>query len=79
MKTDWLKGHTDKAARKKEVLRYRNAFDELRKILERDFKKKESVRDYGEPGWVERQIAVNEYNALIDELLSLIDLKDDHT
>lgn len=79
MKTNWLKGHTDKEARKKEVQRYRPALEELREILERDFVKKEAVRDYDVPGWVERQIAVNEYNALLDELLSLIDLKDDQT
>lgn len=79
MKTNWLKGYNDKNKRKKEVLRYRPALEDLKEILERDFVKKEAVRDYGEPGWVERQIAVNEYNALIDELLSLIDLKDDRT
>ena len=77
MKTNWLKGHADKKKRKDEVLRYRPALSDLKEILERDFVKKESVRDYDQPGWAERQIAVNEYNALIDELLSLIDLKDD--
>lgn len=74
MQAIWLKGHKDREARKKEVLSYRNAFEDLKEILEREFKKKASVRDYGEAGWANQQIAVNEYNAVLEDLLTLIKL-----
>lgn len=76
MKAVWLKGLKGEARekRKQEVLAYRNAFDELRYILERDYKKKESVRDYDSPNWEYRQVAVNEYNQVLDDLLKLITL-----
>lgn len=74
----WFKGHKDKEARKKEVLSYRNAFDDLREILEQQYKKKPSVRDYGDPGWQQKQIAVNEYNAVLDDLLNLINVDKDN-
>lgn len=73
MHTAWLKYKRDKEERRKEVLGYRNAFDDLREVLERSFKKKEAVRDYG-PGWAEKQIAVNEYNAALDDVISLINI-----
>lgn len=75
MNSLWLKGHKDRDKRKQQVLNYRNAFDDLLEILERDFKKKEAVRDY-EPGWEYKQIATNEYNACLDEILKLINLKE---
>jgi len=56
---------------KEEVLAFRNAFDALKQILEADFVKKEAVRDYS-PGWEYKQIAVNEYNAAIDEVTKLL-------
>lgn len=71
MQAIWLKGHKDKEARKKEILSYKNAFDELKLILEREIKCKPSVRDYS-PGWAEKQIAVNEYNSALDDLIKLI-------
>jgi hypothetical protein len=50
----------------------------LQDVIEQTLYKKESVRDYG-PGWAEKQIAVNEYNAALDDLLRLIDLnRKDH-
>jgi len=73
MQAVWFKGHKDKEARRKEVLSYQNAFDELSIILEQNYRKKESVRDYS-PGWEHKQIAVNEYNAVIDEILTLLKL-----
>ena len=74
MKSIWLKGlkGQDKDKRKAEVLGYRNAFDDLKEILEQDFKKKESVRDYEVPNWELRQVAVNEYNQVLDDMLKLI-------
>lgn len=76
MQSVWLKGLAgkDKEQRKSEVLGYRNAFDALREILEQSYRKKESVRDYDAPNWELRQIAANEYNAVIDDILKLIDL-----
>ena len=75
MHTAWFKGTKDKEQRKKEVLGYRNAFDALKEILERDFKKKENVREYSDPQWVHKQIAVNEYNQALDDLLKLITIE----
>lgn len=75
MQAVWLRGVKDseREYRKKEILSYRNAFDDLREILEQHYVRKEAVRDYS-PGWEYKQIAVNEYNAALDDLLNLIDL-----
>lgn len=75
MQAVWLKGlkAEERERRKKEVLAYRNAFDDLREILEQHYLRREAVRDYS-PGWEYKQIAVNEYNAALDDLLNLIDL-----
>ena len=74
MQTIWLKGHKDKDQRKKEVLAYRNAFDALREVLEQEYKKKPAVRDYEVPNWELRQVAANEHNAVIDNIIKLITL-----
>jgi hypothetical protein len=76
VKSNWLKGYkaSEREARKKEVLGFRNAFDELRVVLERDYKKKEAVRDYGSPNWTALQISHNEYNQVLSDILKLIDL-----
>jgi len=71
----WTKGYKDKEARKKEVLAYRTAYAELKKILEQEYRKKDSVREYG-PGWEYKQIATNEYNACLDEIMKLLDIKE---
>ena len=76
MKSYWTQGHSDKESRRKEVKAYTKAFDDLREVLEQHYKKREVVRDYDKPNWEYRQIAVNERNAFIDEILELIDLKD---
>lgn len=75
MQAVWLRGVKDseREHRKKEILSYRNAFEDLREILEQHYVRKEAVRDYS-PGWEYKQIAVNEYNAALDDLLNLIDL-----
>lgn len=68
----WSKaGHT-----KEEVKRFRPALEALKEILETDFLKKEAVRDYS-PGWEYKQIAVNEWNAVIDSILKLITIEKD--
>ena len=75
MQAVWLKGlkGEERDRRKQEVLGYRNAFDNLREILEQHYFKKEAVRDYS-PGWEYKQVAVNEYNAVLDDIINLIDL-----
>ena len=76
MQAVWVKGlrGAAKEARTKEVMGYRNAFDELKEILEKEVKKKASVRDYDVPNWEVRQVAVNEYNQALDDLMKLITL-----
>lgn len=72
MDSRWLKsGRT-----KEEVKRFRVALDALKEILETDFLKKEAVRDYS-PGWEYKQIAVNEYNQVISDILKLVTIEKD--
>jgi hypothetical protein len=73
MQAIWLRSSKDKDSRKAEVLGYRNAFDELKEILEQHYMKRDAVRDYSH-GWEYKQVAVNEYNAVLDDILNLIDL-----
>jgi hypothetical protein len=65
----WLKHNT-----KEEVLGYRNALDTLKGILLSDFLKKEAVRDYS-PGWEFKQVAANEYNAVLTDIVKLITIE----
>lgn len=67
MDSRWLK----KGYRPDEVKAFRNAFDALEELLTEEFRRKEAVRDYT-PGWEYKQIAVNEYNAVLDDVLKLI-------
>jgi hypothetical protein len=55
--------------------KYKNAFEDLTEILEESVIKDAAVRDYG-PGWEHKQIARNEYNAAIKDVLKLINLKE---
>ena len=57
----WVKGYKpeEKEKRKSEVLGYRNAFDDLKRILEQEYKRKD---------------AVNEYNQVLDDIFKLITL-----
>jgi len=77
MKMYWLKGHNktqeQKEKRKAQVMSYRNAFDDLREVLLDQFAKQDAVREYG-PGWEYKQIAVNEYNRALSDILETIDL-----
>jgi hypothetical protein len=75
MQAKWLSGLNgpDRDRRKVEVMGYRNAFDDLRQILEQHYLKRDAVRDYS-LGWEYKQVAVNEYNAVLDDILNLIDL-----
>lgn len=77
MKELWFKGSTaPRDVRRQQVLSCRNSFELLRDVLMAEYKKKPAARDYGEPGWEHRQIAVNEYNQVLEDILSIIDLKD---
>ena len=72
MKALWLKGYKDKDAREEQVRSASWAFSILEEVLEKEFRKKENIRDYSDPQWVHRQIAVNEYNRALDDMLDLI-------
>lgn len=76
MQAAWVKGLKGEAkeARIKEVLGHKNAFEDLKEILVTELKKKSSVRDYDVPNWEIRQVAVNEYNQALDDLIKLITL-----
>ena len=65
----WLKANT-----KAEVLGYRNALDALKEILLNDFAKKEAIRDYS-PGWEYKQVAANEYNAVLTDIVKFITIE----
>lgn len=70
MDSRWTKaGHS-----REDVKRFKVALEALKEILETDFKKKEAVRDYS-PGWEYKQIANNEYNAVLQEVLKLITIE----
>lgn len=77
MQSVWFKGEKDKELRTKEIQSYRNAFDTLKEVLEQNYRKKEAVLDYDSPNWAYRQIAVNEYNRVLDDILKLITLDKD--
>lgn len=61
---------------KEEVKRFRPALEALKEILETDFLKKEAVRDYS-PGWEFKQIAVNEYNQALSDIIKLVTIEKD--
>ena len=72
MQSRWIKaGHS-----REEVKRFVPALTALKEIIETDLLKKEAVRDYS-PGWEYKQIAVNEWNTAIDEILKLLTIDKD--
>lgn len=76
MNTRWFKNisTSKKEARKKEILSYRNAFDELRKLLEEDLE--EYVPDYSVPSWSHKQADVNGANRKLRQIIDLITIKE---
>lgn len=76
MHSAWLKGipQKDKDARRKEILAYRNAFDELKKLLEEEFE--ETVPDYDNPSWSHKQADVNGANRKLQQIINLITIKE---
>jgi hypothetical protein len=78
MKSHWFKGlktKKEKEEREKEVKSFNRAFSELEKILLENYKKRPAERDYNNSGWMYKQIATNEYNQAVDDLLELIRLE----
>lgn len=71
----WVKGLSGdrKEARKKEILGYRQAYEELAKLLEEDFE--ECVPDYDTPSWSHKQADVNGANRKLKQVLQLIQIK----
>ena len=76
MKDAWLRGYPDKDKRRKQVKTYKPVLDDLLQVIESEVVKKETVRDYEKPNWELRQIAVNEYNQALKDLVELIKIKD---
>jgi len=78
MHTAWIKGFTSGQIedRKKKVQSYQTALSALQEVIEANLKKKESLRDYDSPGWEYRQIAVNEYNHALEDVIKLLNVKD---
>lgn len=76
MHSAWIKGHPDPDKRRKQVKTYKPVLDDLIQILEKEVIKKDSVRDYEVPNWELRQIAVNEFNQALKDLMELIKIKD---
>ena len=78
MDSRWFKGYSSspevKEKRKKEILSYRNAFDELR-ILLKDFLE-ETTPDYECPSWSHKQADVNGANRKLHQVLNLINIKE---
>ena len=76
MNEKWFVGHKGekREQRKQRVLSHATAFEDLTEVLTTHFKKREAVRDYENPGWVHKQIAVNEYNQAITDIINLINL-----
>ena len=74
MKAVWYKGYSgNKADRKKELLSYRNAFEEAKKILEEEFE--ESVPDYDNPSWSHKQADVNGANRMLQKVIDLLTIE----
>jgi hypothetical protein len=72
MDSRWIKaGHS-----REEVKRFKTALDAAIEILETDFLKKEAVRDYS-PGWEYKQIATNEYNSALSDVIKLLTVEKD--
>ena len=74
MLTRWLKGHTNREERLQEISSYKKALADLKEILDRDYRKS-PCRDYSDPNWAYRQIAINEYNQVLDDVIKLISLE----
>lgn len=75
MQTVWTKGYKDKEARKKEILAYRNAFDALKEVLEKEYVPA-PPSDYENPAWAYKQAHINGQNQMLERVMSLITVKE---
>lgn len=75
----WFKGHTlnkeSKEKRKREVLSYRNAFDELT-ILLKDMEENNVSNDYSSPSWAYVQADRNGANRMLRKIIEIINIKE---
>jgi len=73
----WLKGlkGPDKERRKDVVLSYRNAFDDLKNILEGQLEIV-PLPDYDSPSWAYKQADTNGHNRALESVIRLINIKD---
>ena len=74
MKEKWFLGYKTKAEReerRQQVQSFKAAFGELEKLLVK-MKVNPANRNYSEAGWSHKQIANNERNHTIEEILELI-------
>jgi len=76
MDSRWLKGTRGEVreARKKEVLGYKRALQDLAQLLKDDFE--DSSPDYNNSAWPYEQADVNGANRKLQEILNLINIKD---
>lgn len=76
MNSYWIGGLTGEAKEKRirQVKGYKEALADLEKILKEHYLKDDEYRDYSDPGWMANQIARNERNAVIKDILKLIDI-----
>lgn len=74
MDSRWFKGLTDeeKKARKKELLSYRNAFNELKALLEDQFE--EGSPSYEHSAWAYEQADRNGANRKLRSILKLLEI-----
>ncbi len=77
MDTKWIKALTGtaKEQRKREVLGYLNAFDELGVLIE-ELKVLSTAADYDSPSWAFKQAHSNGYNQALERVINLINVKD---
>ena len=76
MDSRWVKGLSGekKEARKKEVLGYKNAFDDLRELLKDLEEEGKNPPDYSSPSWAYQQADQNGANRMLRKILKLIQL-----
>ncbi len=77
MDTRWLKSFTPDQYedRKKKVASYKNAFADLKELLEKEMEDIPAP-DYNNPSWAYKQADINGANRKLKEIIKLITLND---
>ncbi len=80
MQSVWFKGipKRDHEQRKKDLMSYQNAFDALREVLVNMETTVSPKADYDSPSWAFKQADRNGEQRMLQTVLKLIDIKDDH-